>query len=100
MFFDLSDIRVLLVAAIITVIAVLVSSTTKKSIYSLIVLLMYTLILIISAFGDFQYTNIITHYIVALIGIIITITTYILTNEIEIRRKIVSKVFKNKYKKK
>lgn len=100
MYFDLSDLRVMLVAGLITVIAVLISSTTKKSIYSLIVLLTYTLILIVSTFGNFEFLNITLHYIIAIIGIIISITTYILTDEIEIRRKIVTKVFKDKYKKK
>ena len=48
----------------------------------------------------YNLKSIIAGLIVAIIGIIISIATYILIDEIEIRRKIVTKVFKNKYNKK
>jgi hypothetical protein len=73
---------------------------TKRSIYPLITLLSYTTLIIIHYVTRNHYLNIWFNLKTDIIGIIISISAYLIIDEIEIRREKISEVFVNKYNKK
>ena len=96
---DFSDLRIFFPALLISILLLICSCKMKKSIFALIVLIIYILILAITAFNGMLFVNRTFHFIVTFAGIIAGIVTYILIDDIEIRRKVVSKVFTHKYDK-
>ena len=93
-FLNFSDIRVLLVGILITVVALGIGWWKKKSFLPAIILFVYLGLLIVhlitmgtgfSVFIDF-------------VGIIVSITIYLVIDEIEIRRSKINQVFEDRYK--
>lgn len=94
-FINFSDIRVLLIGALITAIVLTIGCIKKKSIFSSCMLAIFTILLIIHSIAR----NYIISMYVDLIGIAICIAFYLVIDEIEIRRKKITQVFEDKYKK-
>ncbi len=93
-FLNFSDIRVLLIGILITVVVLGVAWMKKKSFPAAILLFVYLGLLIFhlvtmgtgfSVFIDFA-------------GIIVSITIYLVIDEIEIRRSKINQVFEDRYK--
>lgn len=98
MIIDFSDLRVFCIATLITIILVSCSAKFKKSFPAFLSLLMYIIILLISAFSEYTFVDCTAHFVINYIGIIASIVPYILVDDIETRRKVVTKVFENRYK--
>ena len=95
-YLDFADLRVLIVAILITVLLVVIGSWKKKSIFPVITLICYVTLLIIHV----AFINTKINLIVDFAGMIVSITAYLIIDEIEIRREKISQVFENKYKNK
>lgn len=94
MFLDFGDIRILIFGILITAIVLTISVKKKKSIFSGIMLLIYVTLLIIHLVSMSSKTSV----FVDLIGVGACITTYLIVDEIEIRRKKINQVFEDRYK--
>jgi hypothetical protein len=99
MFINFANYYVLIPVLIVTVILLVMGYKTKRSIYPLITLLSYTALIIIHFLTKSHYSNIWFNLMVDITGIIISISTYLIVDEIEIRREKISEVFVNKYRK-
>lgn len=95
-YINFADLRVLVVAIIVTVILNVIGAWKKKSIFPAILLLSYTALLIIHTM--FMKSNI--NLIVDFSGMIISIVSYLIIDEIEIRREKIEQVFEDKYRNK
>ena len=98
---DFSDLRVFCIFTLIAILLIICSVKLKKSFLALISLLAYVIVLTMTAFVEkYTFVNHTIHFAVNYTGIIISIVPYILIDDIETRRKIVTTVFGNRYKKK
>lgn len=101
MMIDFSDLRVFCVFTLIAILLIICSVKFKKSFPALISLLAYVIVLTMTAFmEEYTFVNRTIHFVVNYAGIVVSIVPYILIDDIETRRKIVTTVFENRYKKK
>lgn len=91
---NFGDIRVLIFSILITAIVLTISVNKKKSIFSGIMLGIFTLLLVIHVVTMSSKISV----FVDLIGVATCITTYLIVDEIEIRRKKINQVFEDRYK--
>ena len=91
---NFSDIRVLIFGALVTIGVLGYGWWKKKSYPSAILLFIYLGLLIIHLITMSNKVNIYVDFI----GITVSITTYLIIDEIEIRRKKINQVFEDKYK--
>ena len=89
-----SNLIVLIFAVIITAVVHIIGFKKKKSIFSAIMLFVYTILLII----HISKWNSAFDVIVDFIGMVVSITIYLIIDEIEIRRKKITQVFEDRYK--
>ncbi len=94
MFLDFHNIVVLIVTIIITVLLLFIGFRKKKSFLPAIALLFYTALLLVHTIA----LNLEINLIVDTLGMIASITVYLIVDEIEIRRKKINEVFENRYK--
>lgn len=97
-FLNFADLRVLIVAILITVLVLVLGTKKKWSICPLVLLLGYVTLLVAHVVSETQpfMPNMITDFI----GIIISVAAYLIIDEIEIRREKIEQVFEDKYKNK
>lgn len=95
-YINFADLRVLIVAILLTVILIVIGSWKKKSIFPVILLLLYTALLVIHT----RFMKSTINLIVDFSGMIASIVSYLIIDEIEIRREKIEQVFEDKYKKK
>lgn len=100
MIIDFSDLAVFCTACLITILLIACAVKIKKCFPAFILLVAYMVVLLTTAYADYEFNNRIIHFVVNYAGIIASIVPYILVNDIETRRKFVTKVFKNRYNKK
>ena len=97
MIIDFSDLRIFCISTLITILLLICSIKIKKSFPAFIVLVAYVGVLISTAYAEYDFVNRIFHFFVTYAGIIAGIVPYILIDDIETRRKFISKVFKSRY---
>lgn len=95
-YINFGDLRVLVVVIILTIILNVIGAWKKKSIFPAILLLSYTALLIIHTMFMKSSINLVVDFS----GIILSIVSYIIIDEIEIRREKIEQVFEDKYKNK
>ena len=100
MIIDFSDLRVFCIFTLIAILLIICSVKFKKSFPAFISLLAYMIVLLTTAYADYEFVNRIVHFVVNYAGIIVSIVPYILVDDIETRRKVITRVFENRYKKK
>ena len=93
-FMDFGDVRVLLIGILITAIVLTISSLKKKSAFAGVMLIIYLILLIVHVVSMSSKISV----FVDLAGIAACITTYLIIDEVEIRRKKISQVFEDRYK--
>lgn len=100
MVIDFSDLGIFCTASVITILLIVYSIKIKKCFPAFILLLAYMIVLLTTAYAEYEFYNRTFHFVVNYVGIIVSIVPYILLDDIETRRKLVTRVFKNRYKKK
>lgn len=100
MIIDFSDLGIFCITCLISILLIMCSIKIKKCFPAFILLVAYMFVLLTTAYAEYDFYNRTFHFIVNYAGIIVSIVPYILVNDIETRRKFVTKVFKNRYKKK
>jgi hypothetical protein len=100
MYIDFANLGVLIPMIIITVILLVLGYITKKSIFPVITLLSYIAILVIHYITRTQYENILLNINIDMVALIASISSYLIIDEVEIRREKISEVFVNRYNKK
>lgn len=98
MIVDFSNILTFLVWYGITAIFLMLAYIFKKSILALIPVIYFITILGITANGIDLLQDVIVHRVFNFTGLALSLVLYIVIDDIEIRRKIISQVFKNRYK--
>lgn len=98
MIIDFSNIFVFLLWYVITVILLYCAYKFKKSTFALIPTIYFLMILGVTTSVPNSLQSIVTHRIINFIGLGISLVMYIIIDDIEIRRKVISQVFKNRYK--
>lgn len=98
MIVDFSDLLTFLIWYGITVAFLMLSYIFKKSILSLIPVIYFLVILGMSAVNPSLIEDMVVHEVFNFTGLGISIILYIVIDDIETRRKIISQVFKNRYK--
>lgn len=98
MIVDFSDILTFLIWYGITAIFLMSSYIFKKSILVLIPVIYFIIILGITANSIDLIQDIIVHRVFNFTGLGLSLVLYIVIDDIEIRRKIISQIFKNRYK--
>ena len=94
MFLDFSDLRVLLFGILVTAVVLTISVMKKKSVFAGIMLFIFVALLLLHTVTMCSKTSV----IVDLIGVGVCISTYLIVDEIEIRRKKINQVFEDRYK--
>ena len=94
MFLDFSDIRLMFFGIFITAIVLTVSVMKKKSIFSGSMLIFFVILLVVHVISMSSSASIIAD----LVGVGACITTYLIVDEVEIRRKKINQVFEDRYK--
>lgn len=100
MIIDFSDLGIFCITCLISILMIICSIKIKKCFPAFMLLIAYMSVLLTTAYSEYEFYNRTLHFIVNYAGIIVSIVPYILVNDIETRRKFVTKVFKNRYKKK
>lgn len=98
MIIDFSNILTFLIWYGITVIFLMLAYIFKKSILAFIPVVYFLVILGITAGNTVPIEDILVHRVFNFTGLGISIVLYIVIDDIETRRKIISQVFKNRYK--
>lgn len=98
MIVDFSNIVVFLVWYVITVGLLYSAYKFKKSVFALIPVIYFLLILGVTAAIPGSLQDVFTHRIFNFLGLGFSIVFYIVIDDIEVRRRVISKVFKNRYK--
>jgi len=99
MIIDFSNPWIFLLWYIITVALLYVSYRNKKSIFSLITIIYFLIILWITTKYPYLFRNMFNHRVFNFLGLAAGLTMYLIIDEIETRRKVITKVFKNRYNK-
>ncbi len=100
MIIDFSNPWVFVVWYFITVVLLFVSYKTKIAKICLIPVAYLLIILALSLAYPDWITNTFTHRFFNFLGLIVSLPFFVVMDEVETRRKVISQVFKNKYKKK
>lgn len=98
MIIDFSNILTFLIWYGITAVLLMLSHIFKKSILALIPVIYFLVILALTAGNPVFVQDILVHRIFNFTGFAISLVLYIVIDDIETRRKIISQVFKNRYK--
>ncbi len=98
MIVDFSDLLTFLIWYGITVAFLMLGYIFKKSILALIPVIYFLIILGMSALNPSLIEDMLVHEVFNFTGLGISIILYIVIDDIETRRKIISQVFKNRYK--
>lgn len=98
MIVDFSNLLTFLIWYGITVAFLMLGYIFKKSILALIPVIYFLIILGMSAFNRFAIQDLLVHQVFNFAGLGISLVLYIVIDDIETRRKIISQVFKNRYK--
>ena len=98
MIIDFSNILTFLIWYGITAIFLMTAYIFKKSFLALIPVIYFITILGVTANAIDLLQDIIVHRVFNFIGLGLSLVLYIVINDIETRRKIISQVFKNRYK--
>lgn len=99
MIIDFSNPWVFLVWYIITVLILFSSYKLKKSWICLIAVAYFLLILGLSIYYNEALYDVTTHRVFNFLGLAFSICMFVVMDEVETRRKVISQVFKNRYKK-
>lgn len=94
---NFANIFVLIIYTILTFAAIIYGFIRKKSIFPLIIVLTYIILLGIHVILNKIYVSKI-NIIVDFVGLVLAIPSYLIVDEIEIRREKINNVFENKYK--
>ena len=97
---DFSNLLTFLVWYGITVIFLMLAQMYKKSILALIPTIYFLAILGIVTYNPTLVEDIFVHRAFNFIGLGISLVLYIVIDDVETRRKIITRVFKDKYKRK
>ena len=98
MIVDFSDLLTFLIWYGITVAFLMLGYIFKKSILALIPVIYFLVILGMAAANTSLIDDMLVHEVFNFTGLGISIILYIVIDDIETRRKIISQVFKNRYK--
>ena len=98
MIVDFSDLLTFLIWYGITVAFLMLGYIFKKSILALIPVIYFLVILGMAAANTSLIDDMLVHEVFNFTGLGISIVLYIVIDDIETRRKIISQVFKNRYK--
>ncbi len=98
MIIDFSNILTFLIWYGITVVFLMLANIFKKSILALIPVIYFLVILGITAGTPSYIQDILVHRTFNFIGLALSLVLYIVIDDIETRRRIISQVFKNRYK--
>ncbi len=99
MYIDFSNPWVFLVWYFVTVGLLFISYKTKKSILCLIPVIYFLVILGVHVFKPELIEDVVIHRIFNFIGLAVSLSFFVVMDEVETRRKFISQVFKNRYKK-
>ncbi|MBQ9267202.1 MAG: hypothetical protein IJ217_02830 [Clostridia bacterium] len=91
---NFGDLRVLLVGILITAVMITIGCWKKKSVFCAIMLFIFLGLLIFHVVSMSSGINLTVDFT----GIIASITSYLIIDEIEIRRKKINQVFEDRYK--
>ena len=100
MIMDFSNPWVFVVWYFITVILLFISYKTKIAKICLIPVIYFLIALWLSLAYPDAIIDTFVHRLFNFLGLIVSLPFYVVMDEVETRRKVISKVFKNKYKKK
>lgn len=98
MIIDFSNVLMFLLWYGITVVFLMLGYIFKKSILALIPVIYFLIILGMTANNMALLEDVLVHRIFNFAGLGVSIVLYIVIDDIETRRKIISQVFKNRYK--
>ena len=99
MIIDFSIPWVFVVWYFITVGLLFAAYKTKKSIFCLIPVVYFLIILAISIANNDLLRHVAIHRVFNFTGLAFSLSMYLVIDEVETRRKVISQVFKNRYKK-
>ena len=95
---DFSNILTFLIWYGITAMFLMLGYIFKKSILALIPVIYFLVILGFAATNSYLIGDMLVHKVFNFTGLALSLSLYIVIDDIEIRRKIISQVFKNRYK--
>lgn len=98
MIIDFSNLLTFLIWYGITVAFLMLAYIYKKSVFALIPMIYFLIILGISTANYTLIGDFLVHKVFNFAGLGISIVLYIVIDDIETRRKVISQVFKNRYK--
>ena len=98
MMIDFSNILTFLMWYGITAFFLMLAYIFKKSILAFVPVVYFLVILGLTADSSFTIENLLVHRNFNFIGLGLSIVLYIVIDDIEMRRKVISQVFKNRYK--
>lgn len=98
MIIDFSNILTFLIWYGVTAFFLMLAYIFKKSILAFIPVLYFLIILGLTAGNSVYIDNLFVHRNFNFIGLGLSLVLYIVIDDIEIRRKVISQVFKNRYK--
>lgn len=98
MIIDFSNLLTFLVWYGITAVFLMLAHIFKKSIFAVIPVIYFIIILGVTAGNTAEIQDILVHRIFNFTGFGLALIMYIIIDDIETRRKIISQVFKNRYK--
>lgn len=98
MIVDFSNILTFLLWYGVTSVFLMLGYIFKKSILALIPVIYFLVILGFTVANPVGFENITVHRNFNFIGLGLSLVLYIVINDIELRRKVISQVFKNRYK--
>lgn len=98
MIIDFSNILTFLIWYGITAFFLMLAYIFKKSVLAFIPVLYFLIILGVTSGNSFYIDNLFVHRNFNFIGLGLSLVLYIVIDDIEIRRKVISQVFKNRYK--
>ena len=99
MIIDFSIPWVFLAWYVVTVLLLFASYKTKKAIFCLIPVVYFLVILAISIANNDLLKHVAIHRVFNFTGLAFSLSMFLVIDEVETRRKVISQVFKNRYKK-
>lgn len=98
MLVDFSDILTFLIWYGITAFFLMLAYIFKKSVLAFVPVVYFLVILGFSVGEADLIQNLLVHRVINFIGLGLSLVLYIVIDDIEMRRKVISQVFKNRYK--
>lgn len=99
MIIDLSNPWAFLAWYFVTAGLLFVAYKTKKAIFCLIPSIYFLVILAVSIANNSLLMDVVIHRIFNFTGLAVSLSMFLVIDEVETRRKVISQVFKNRYKK-